>query len=60
MLNREPVKDVTPKRHADALNRLQVYRNWLREKIFLQEKERVIVIMPLREVKPNYRDEWPR
>ncbi|EED16521.1 hypothetical protein TSTA_016010 [Talaromyces stipitatus ATCC 10500] len=45
----EPAKDVTPEQHTDAMNRLQVYRNWLREKIFLPENERVIAIMPLRE-----------
>jgi hypothetical protein len=57
---REPAKEVTPEQHADGIYRLQVYRDWLREKIFPPEDERVIAIMPLREVKPNYRDEWPR
>lgn len=60
MLNREPAKSVTPEQHSDAINRLKVYKNWLREKAFPPENERVIAIMPLREVKPNYRDEWPR
>jgi hypothetical protein len=55
---RDRAKSVTPEQHLEALYHLQVYKDWLLQKLF-QQDQNVVVVMPLREVKPNYRDEWP-
>jgi hypothetical protein len=57
---RDRAKNVTPEQHQVALKRLQVYKDWLLDKVLGAENQQTICVMPLREVKPNYRDEWPR
>ncbi len=60
MYYRDRAIHVTPEQHQEALKRLCVYKEWLLNKVIKPGVQQTIVVMPLREVKPNYRDEWLR
>ena len=56
----EDAKNVTPEQNRAAWRRIDVYRMWFLDKILKPTQRNAIVIMPIGDVKPNYRDEWPR
>ncbi|KAF4539975.1 Tetratricopeptide repeat domain-containing protein [Lasiodiplodia theobromae] len=43
----------------DATDKLEVYRNWFTEKIMRVKESNTIVILPIEEISPRYRDEPP-
>ncbi|KAF5694969.1 amidase signature domain-containing protein [Fusarium denticulatum] len=48
---------VSDTEHEEATRRLLVYKEWLRHQLFGDEKFETLVILPVAEVKPKYRDE---
>ncbi|KAF5622384.1 amidase signature domain protein [Fusarium tjaetaba] len=48
---------VSDAEHEEATRRLLVYKKWLRDQLFGDEKFETLVILPVAEVKPSYRDE---
>jgi hypothetical protein len=54
---REEAEKVTPEERNEGWERIYTYRKWLLEKVFL---EGTLVVLPVDEGKPNYRDATPR
>ncbi|KAF5600679.1 amidase signature domain-containing protein [Fusarium pseudoanthophilum] len=48
---------VSDAEHEEATRRLLVYKKWLQDQLFGGEKFETLVILPVAEVKPAYRDE---
>lgn len=48
---------VAPQQHEDGLKKLEVYRTWLLDTLFLSRGNRTLVVLPISPVEPHYRDE---
>lgn len=48
---------VTPQQHEEGLKRLEVYRKWLLDTLFLSRGNKTLVVLPISPVEPHYRDE---
>lgn len=48
---------VTPQQHEEGLRKLEVYRNWLFDTLFLFRRGRTLLVLPISPVEPHYRDE---
>lgn len=48
---------VTAESHKSALHKLEVYRTWLLETVFLSHGPRTVMVLPISPVEPHYRDE---
>lgn len=48
---------VTPQQHEEGLSKLEVYRKWLLDTLFLSHRGRTLVVLPISPVEPHYRDE---
>lgn len=49
--------EVSVEQHESALHKLEVYRTWLLETVFLSHGPRTVMVMPISSVEPHYRDE---
>jgi Asp-tRNA(Asn)/Glu-tRNA(Gln) amidotransferase A subunit family amidase len=49
-------KNVTPKQHQEGLRRLKVYKSWFLKEVMGGPKKATIMVMPISEGLPNYRD----
>ncbi|KAL8708084.1 MAG: hypothetical protein Q9225_007659, partial [Loekoesia sp. 1 TL-2023] len=52
-------RSVSPEQHEKAMERLKVYKNWLLETYLQSGARNSILVLPLEEVVPSHRDEWP-
>jgi Asp-tRNA(Asn)/Glu-tRNA(Gln) amidotransferase A subunit family amidase len=52
-------KEVTPTQNEKAWAKVAIYKNWLMETVLKSESEDAIVVSPLGDLSPCYRDEWP-
>jgi Asp-tRNA(Asn)/Glu-tRNA(Gln) amidotransferase A subunit family amidase len=52
-------KEVTPAQNERAWAKIAIYKNWLLETVLKSESEDAIVVSPLGDLSPCYRDEWP-
>lgn len=57
-VQRKNAWSVTPAQHQDALARIQVYKHWILNSV-LGGNSNTILLAPLGNVRPAYRDEWP-
>lgn len=48
---------VSESQHLDATSRMEVYRQWLLDNIFYANGKETLIILPIANVAPNYRDE---
>lgn len=48
---------VTTQQHKEGLKKLEVYREWLLDTLFLSRGGRTLVVLPVSPVEPHYRDE---
>ncbi|EED16514.1 conserved hypothetical protein [Talaromyces stipitatus ATCC 10500] len=48
---------ITDEAHETALNRLAIYRQWFTEKILCPETQNTIILIPIENLSPRYRDE---
>lgn len=48
---------VSAEQHSSALHKLEVYRAWLLDTVFLSHGPRTVMILPISLVEPHYRDE---
>ena len=53
-------RQVTQKQHQEGLRRLEVYKSWFLTKIMGGPEKHSIVVMPISEGVPNYRDQPPK
>ncbi|KAL8731032.1 MAG: hypothetical protein Q9166_003683 [cf. Caloplaca sp. 2 TL-2023] len=52
-------RSVSLEQHKKALERLNVYKSWLLKTYLQAESRNVFLVLPLEEVTPLNRDEWP-
>ncbi|KAJ8110763.1 hypothetical protein OPT61_g6474 [Boeremia exigua] len=50
---------ITVEAHAEAMHRLEVYKNWFNEFIMGLRNETTLVLIPIEKIAPRYRDEMP-
>ena len=48
---------ITSNEHEKALGRLEVYRAWFNRTIMKPEERNTIILIPIEEIAPRYRDE---
>ncbi|KAK7698499.1 hypothetical protein SLS64_012491 [Diaporthe eres] len=48
---------VTPQQHEQGVRKLEVYRKWLFDTLFLFRRGRALLVLPISPVEPHYRDE---
>ena len=48
-----------PEQHEAALHSLEIYKSWLLDTYLQTGRSNPILVLPLGEVGPNHRDEWP-
>ncbi|KAG6360963.1 hypothetical protein INS49_012031 [Diaporthe citri] len=48
---------VTHRQHEEGLRKLEVYRKWLFDTLFLFRRGRTLMVLPISPVEPHYRDE---
>ncbi|KAL8963643.1 MAG: hypothetical protein Q9193_000112 [Seirophora villosa] len=56
---RDRARTVSPEQHEKALARLSVYKHWLLRTYLQSGRRNAILVLPLEEVIPLHRDEWP-
>ncbi|PVH86157.1 amidase signature enzyme [Cadophora sp. DSE1049] len=50
---------VTPSEHSEMVSRLKIFKTWFLRHYMDSEKQTAIVLLPVDEVHPNYRDQYP-
>lgn len=56
---RELSSHITPEAHAKAMVRLEVYKDWFDEVVMKLDKQMTLILIPIEEISPRYRDEAP-
>ncbi len=56
---RDQASSVTPEQHDAALRSLDVYKRWLLDTYLQGRRSNPILVLPLGDVAPDHRDEWP-
>ncbi|PSN70640.1 amidase signature enzyme [Corynespora cassiicola Philippines] len=51
---------ISSKAHLEAMRRLEVYKDWFNEAIMKPDRRRTLVLLPIEEIAPRYRDEMPK
>ena len=59
-LYRDQARSVSPEQHEEALKSLYIYKRWLLDTYLQSGRSNPVLVLPLGEVRPNHRDEWPR
>lgn len=49
--------EITTEERDDAVARLEVYREWFSREVMQSEKRSTIVIIPIENISPRYRDD---
>ncbi|CAI6341125.1 unnamed protein product [Periconia digitata] len=50
---------ISHEQHNDAVRRAQVYKDWLLQNVLELDRETALVVLPIKEAEPNYRDTDP-
>jgi hypothetical protein len=58
-MSRELSSHITSEAHAEAMVRLEVYKDWFDEVVMKLGKQTALVLIPIEEISPRYRDEAP-
>jgi len=58
-INRDLSSHITPNSHAEALKRLEVYKHWFDDVVMKPGKQITLVLIPIEEIAPRYRDKMP-
>ena len=57
---RDDSKLITKAKRYEAVEKLNVFRIWFRERILSFQKAHALLILPIENVHPRYRDETPK
>lgn len=52
-------RDITASEHAEAVRRLEVYREWFLETIMNSRSHNTLILLPIADAQPRYRDDPP-
>ncbi len=58
-LSRNVGESITDSQYDDAMERLLIYKRWLLDTLFKPDKQLTVMILPIAEAVPNYRDTPP-
>ncbi|KAK0511023.1 hypothetical protein JMJ35_006575 [Cladonia borealis] len=48
--------DITPEQRKDAMQRMEVYKEWVLQKVLHVDDQTALVVLPIKDAEPNYRD----
>jgi hypothetical protein len=57
LTDRDLSSHITKEANAEAIRRLDVYRDWFNKVVIKANSRNAIVLIPIEEVSPRYRDE---
>lgn len=57
---RDSVNQVTEIERNEAVAKLDVYRQWILERVFCSRTEHTLMVVPIENLSPRYRDEFPK
>ena len=57
--NREVSSGTTLAQRNDAMRRMEIYKDWLLHEVLRVDDETALVVLPIKDVEPNYRDTDP-
>ena len=57
--NREIGSGITRAQRDDAMQRMEIYKDWLLQKVLHVDDETALVVLPIKDVESNYRDTDP-
>jgi hypothetical protein len=59
MIDRGLSSHITSEAHTEAIIRIEVYKSWFDEVVMKSGKQTTLVLIPIEEISPRYRDETP-
>ena len=59
VLNRDAGSQITREQRDDAFRRTEVYKLWVLHHILKVDNETALVVLPIKDAEPNYRDTDP-
>ena len=57
LVDRDLASKITQEQRDEAIRRLEVYRQWFLREVMQAKKYNTIVIIPIENISPRYRDE---
>ena len=57
--NREVGSGITLAQRNDAMRRMEIYKDWLLHEVLHVDDGTALVVLPIKDVEPNYRDTDP-
>ena len=57
--NREIGSGITLAQRNDAMRRMEIYKDWVLQEVLQIDDETALVVLPIKDVEPNYRDTDP-
>lgn len=59
-LNRNLSSQISAVAHAEAMKRMEVYKSWFDKTVMESDKRNTMILIPIEEIAPRYRDEMPK
>jgi hypothetical protein len=60
LTDRDLSSHITKEANAEAIRRLDVYRDWFNKVVIKTNSRHAIILIPIEETSPRYRDETPK
>ena len=57
--NREVGRGITLAQRNDAMRHMEIYKDWLLQDVLHVDEETALIVLPIKEAEPNYRDTDP-
>ena len=57
--NREIGSGISRAQRNDAIQRMEIYKDWVLQKVLHIDDETALVVLPIKDAEPNYRDTDP-
>lgn len=54
--DREIDTGITPEQRKDTMQRMEIYKDWVLQKVLHVVDQTALVVLPIKDAKPNYRD----
>ena len=57
--NREIGSGITLEQSKDAMQRMEIYKDWVLQKVLHVDDQTALIVLPIKDAEPNYRDTDP-
>lgn len=57
--HRDLARQISAADHAEAMERLEIYKTWFLETIMSSYSHNTFVVLPIADAQPHYRDDLP-